>query len=432
LEDLESFQRWDVAVRGEQILFPQLEELSIKNCPKLMDLPEAPKLSVLEIEDGKQEIFHLVDRYISSLTKLILNLENTETTSEVECTIIAPVDINEKWFQKSALTFMELGCCNSLFGSSALEPWDYFTHLEELKIDRCDVLVHWPEKVFQSLISLKRLQIARCKNLTGYAQAPLEPSASERSQHLPGLVALNVNNCESLVEMCNVPASLKELIIYICDKLESIFSKQQQGMSELVQGSSCIDSITRTAVSELSSSPMNHFCPCLEKLSLNECGNLPAVLNLPPSLKIIAIWDCRSIQALSCQLDGAPRPQVSASINAIEPSTETREHSLPPYLRYLVIRSCDMLGGILCLPTSLTLLSITGNSGFTSLQSLPGEPPLLQHLELKDCSTLASLPNEHAYRSLQYLSIRNCHAPKKLPRCLQQQLGSIENKDLDA
>ncbi|KAK1631119.1 hypothetical protein QYE76_005434 [Lolium multiflorum] len=433
LKELESFQRWDIAVGGEQILFNQLEKLSIKNCPKLMDLPEAPKLSKLKIEDGKQEIFHCVDRYVSSLTKLILNLENTETTSEAECTVIATVDINKKWFQKSALAFMELGCCNSLFGSSALEPWDYFTHLEELKIDRCDVVVHWPEKVFQSLISLKSLRIVRCKNLTGYAQAPLEPSACERSQHLPGLVALNVNNCESLVEMCNVPASLEALSISGCNKLESIFSKQQQGMSELVQGSSCIEAMPRTAVSELSSSPIDNFCPCLEHLTLSGCENLPAVLNLPPSLKTISIDRSRSIQVLSCQLDGPPRAQVSASINALEPSAETREHSLPPYLISLTIFSCDMLSGILRLPTSLKHLIIADNSGFISLESLAGEPPSLEYLELQGCSTLASLPNEpHAYRSLQRLCIRDCHALKKLPRCLQQQLGSIGSKKLDA
>ncbi|XP_047049889.1 putative disease resistance protein RGA4 [Lolium rigidum] len=433
LEHLESFQRWDVAARGEQILFPQLEKLSIKNCPKLMDLPQAPKLSLLQIEDGKQEIFHLVDRYVSSLTELILNLENRDTTSEAECTVIAPVDINKKWFQKSPLIFMELGCCNSFFGSFAPEPWNYFIHLEDLCIDRCDVLVHWPEKVFQSLISLKSLQIVRCKNLTGYAQAPLEPSASERSQHLPGLEVLAVCCCDSLVEMLNVPASLKELTIYECDKVESIFSKQQQGMSEFVQGSSCIEAITRTAVSELSSSPMNHFCPCLESLHLRGCENLPTVLNLPPSLKTITIWECRSIQVLSCQLDGPPRSQVSASINALEPSAETREHSLPPYLTTLQISSCDMLGGILCLPKSLTDLSIT-NSGFTSLEPLGGEPPSFKYLLLHACSTLASLPNEpHAYMSLQRLSITYCRAIKKLPRCLRQQLGSIKVfKRLDA
>ncbi|XP_047046902.1 putative disease resistance protein RGA4 [Lolium rigidum] len=422
LEDLESFQRWDVAVRGEQILFPLLVKLSIQYCPKLMDLPEAPKLSVLKIEDGKQEIFQSVDRYVSSLTKLILRLQNTKTTSEAKCTVIAPVDINEKWFQKSPLTFMELGCCNSFFGSFALELWDYFIHLEYLSINRCDVLVHWPEKVFQSLISLKILRIRRCKNLTGYAQIPLEPSGSEPSQHLPRLEVLRVYECESLVEMFNVPASLKVLLIHECDKLESIFSKKQQGMSELVQGSSCIGAITRIAVSELSPSPMNHFCPCLESLNLVQCGNLPAVLNLPPSLKFINICACRSIQVLSCQLNGPSRPQVSASINA-----------LPPYLRCLLIWSCDMLGGILRLPTSLTHLDIKNNSGFTSLESPAGEPPSLEVLNLNGCSSLASLPNEpHAYRFLKRLYVTDCHALKKLPRCLQQQLGSIKDKRLDA
>ena len=173
LENLESFQRWDAfeGTQGEEILFPRLEKLSIKKCPKLTDLPEAQKLSVLEIEDGKQEIFHFVDRYLSSLTKLILKLENTEITSEAECTSIVPVD-KDKWNKKSPLTVVELRCCNSFFGSGALEPWYYFVHIEELEIVRCDVLVHWPEKVFLSLVSLRTLVSTNCENLTGYAQAP--------------------------------------------------------------------------------------------------------------------------------------------------------------------------------------------------------------------------------------------------------------------
>uniref|UniRef100_A0ACD5ZPW2 Uncharacterized protein n=1 Tax=Avena sativa TaxID=4498 RepID=A0ACD5ZPW2_AVESA len=192
MENLESFQGWDAAVGGEQILFPQLEKLSVKNCPKLMNLPEAPKLNVLEIEDGRQEMFHCVDIYLSSLTKLTLRLENTETTSGAECTSMLPVDSREKWNQKSPLTVMELGYCNSFFGSGGLEPWDYFVHLGVLRIDRCDVLVHWPEVVFNSLVSLKTLNITWCKHLTGYTQAPIEPSAFERSRHLPALEYLRL------------------------------------------------------------------------------------------------------------------------------------------------------------------------------------------------------------------------------------------------
>ncbi|KAM3399378.1 hypothetical protein ACQJBY_004652 [Aegilops geniculata] len=432
---LGSFQRWD-AVEGT--LFPQLEELLVLRCPKVIGLPEAPKLSVLHITDGKQEIFHCVDRYLSSLTNLTLMLEHAETTSEAECTSIVLVDSKEKWNRKSPLTVVKLGCCNSFFGAGALEPWDYFVHLGELVIDRCDVLVHWPEKVFQSLVSLRTLVIRNCKNLTGYAQAPLEPSASERSQHLRGLESLCIEHCHSLVEMFNVPASLKKMNIDGCIKLESIFGKQQ-GMPELVQGASRSEAIIPPTVSELPSSPVNHFCPRLEELSLTGCGSLPAVLNLPPSLKTIFIRSCNSIQVLSCQLGGLQKPEATTSRSRSpimpEPPAATaptaREHLLPPHLETLSIRDCaGKLGGTLHLPAPLKELRIIGNSGLTSLECLSGEhPPSLEHLDLRRCSTLASLPNEpQVYSSLWELDIIGCAAIKKLPRCLQEQLSSIDFK----
>nr|UBY07193.1 NBS-LRR disease resistance protein [Dasypyrum villosum] len=437
---LESFQRWDA---DEGTLFPQLEKLSVQKCPKMIDLPQARKLSVLEVEDGKQEIFHFVDIYLSSLTKLTLNLEYTETTSEAECTSIVPVNFKERWNQESPLTVMKLTCCNSFFGVGALEPWDYFMHLEELEINSCDVLIYWPEKVFESLVLLRRLVIKKCKNLIGHAQAPLEALASERSQHLPGLEVLKLQFCASLVEMFNVPTSLKSISIWDCPKLEYIFRKQQ-GMSELVQGSSCSEEIMPTAVSELSSSPMNHFFPCLESIYLNECGSLQAVLNLPPSLKTMSIARCSSIQVLSCQLGGLQKPEATTSISRspimpepLAAATTAREHLLPPHLKSLVIDDCaGMLGGTLRLPASLKTLNIMVNSGLTSLECLLGEqPPSLEVLDLERCSTLASLPNEpQVYMSLCYLEITGCPAIKKLPRCLHQKLGSIDDDDkmLDA
>ncbi|XP_020174467.1 putative disease resistance protein RGA4 [Aegilops tauschii subsp. strangulata] len=442
LKYLESLQRQDAVVE-EQILFPLLQKLSIQKCPRLIDLPEAPKLSSLEIQDGKQEIFHFVGRYLSSLTKLILKLENTETTSEAECVSIVPMDNKEKWNQKSPLTVMKLRCCNSFFGAGAPEPWDYFGHLEALAIDSCDVLVHWPDKVFQSLVALRRLSIRNCKNLTGCAQAPPDPesslhlpaSATERSQHLPGLESIELINCASLIEMFNVPESLKEMHIFGCHELKSIFGKQQ-GMSQLVQGLSCSEVTVPTVVSELSSSSMNHFFPCLEYLQLSGCDSLSAVLDLPPSLKTISIGACRNIQVLSCQLNGLQKPQVTTSINIPEPSTAVaREHSLPPCLESLHICCFSgMFGGILHLPNSLKTLKISGSS-LTSLEFLSGEhPTALESLVIDSCSTLASLPNDpQAYRSLQRLEITCCPAIKKLPTCLQQQLGSIGfYKRLDA
>jgi hypothetical protein len=418
LECLKNIQRWDAVeqTQGVGILFPRLEKLSVTKCPKLTDLPEAPELSVLKVEDGNQEFSYWVHEYLSSLTELELELENTETTSGAECNIIVPVDSKKKW--KSPLRVMRLSCCNSFFGSGGLEPLDYFVHIEKLEICKCNVLVHWPEKAFQSLVSLTILYIADCENLTGYAQDPLEPSASERSRYLPGLKSIQLFGCSSLVEMFNVPASVGGIYITRCQKLESILGKQQQGMSEL------------------SSSPMSHPCPFLEVIVLIGCDSLSGVLHLPSSLGALRIEYCSNIQVLSCQLDGLPKSQVATSINVLEPSaTAASEHSLPPGLNYLVIKSCaGMLGGILHLPTSLKTLYIHNNSRFTSLACLPGEPPSLEILDLIKCSTLTSLPNEpQAYQSLISITINDCSALKKIPRCLpQQRLGRVHRVELDA
>uniref|UniRef100_A0ACD5UIG9 Uncharacterized protein n=1 Tax=Avena sativa TaxID=4498 RepID=A0ACD5UIG9_AVESA len=432
MKDLESFQRWHVVVEGEQMSFPLLEKLSIQKCPKLIDLPEAPILGVLEIEDGAQEIFHWVERYMASLTNLKLNLKYTETLSEAKCTSIEPVESEEKRNQKCPIIFMELGCCNSFFRLGALEKWNYYEKLEDLHINRCDVLVHWPEQVFKSLVSLRRLAIRNCENLAGYAQAPLEPSTSRRSKHLPDLKVLDIHDCGSIVEMFNIPTSLKRMTICGCIKLESIFGKQQ-GTSELVEGFSCSEAITRTAISELASSPMNHFCPCLEYLYLSRCDSLSEVLNLPWSLKVITIDRCSDINVLSSQLVEIQKPSTAAAAAG----GGGGEHSLPPRLESLTMLSCDSMIGILRLPTSLKRLNIQHCRGLTSLniesELLPNEPPLLVSLWLDSCRNLAFLPNDpQVYHALERLRIKDCPAIKKLPRCLKQQLGSINSKELDA
>nr|UBY07270.1 NBS-LRR disease resistance protein [Dasypyrum villosum] len=306
MKELESFQRWDAVeeTQGEHILFPCLEELSIEKCPKLTALPEAPLLQepcseggyrlvrsafpvvkVLKMKDldsfqrwdgvegtlfpqleklSVQKCPKMIDRYLSSLTKLILNLEYTETTSEAECTSIVSVNIKERWNQESPLTVMKLRCCNSFF--TVMERRDYFVHVEELEIN-----------------------------------------------------------------------------------------------------------------------------------SLDGCGSLPAVLNLPASLKTLKIAYCStSIQALACQSGGLQKPEATTSISTspIMPEPPAASSS----------DSCKR---------AFTSSHLECNSGLTSLEYLSGElPSSLEVLRLGRCSTLASLPNE----------------PQKLPRCLQQQLGSIEHK----
>jgi hypothetical protein len=61
LGDLEIFQRWEEGegTPREELTFHQLEKLTIQRCPALTTLPDAPKLSVLEVRGVSQQIWSL-------------------------------------------------------------------------------------------------------------------------------------------------------------------------------------------------------------------------------------------------------------------------------------------------------------------------------------------------------------------------------------
>lgn len=328
--DLNQFERWQAAegTQDKPPTFPNLENISIVKCPELTSLPEAPKLSVLDIGNGSQQLLFCIPRYITSLSTLSLLQEGVETAPPAEHNLIEWVDDNENWKGESPLADMRLDNFNMFFLSGAHALWTCFAQLIVLRICRCDVLIHWPEKEFQGLVSLKTLGIRSCNKLKGYAQAP-ERSTSGGGQLLTRLESLTIIQCKSLVEVFNTPPSLKEMSICFCPKLESIFSKQRRG-SALIEGP-CSDNIMSAPVLEQSSPAGDHFSP----------------------------------------------PE--------------------------------------------------------SLESHSGELPSLVALELWDCKSLASLPDSpQPYSSLQRLSILECPAIKVLPTCLQQRLGSLEWKSLDA
>jgi hypothetical protein len=252
-----------------------------------------------------------------------------------------------------------------------------------LTIERCNhALVYWPEKEFQSLVSLRVLCIRKCNALIGYAKAPGQP-ISERSQLLPRLESLVISSCASLVEVFNVPASLETIDVYDCPKLESIFGEQRDETT-LNQGASA-DAVASTAVLKPSSSARDHFLPCLESLIIWRCESLSEVLNLPPFLRKLDISDCDKLQLLSGQLDA---------------------------LQKLDILRCSEL---------------------RSLESCLRELSTLEHLSLRRCKRLASLPDgPQAYSSLRDLRIISCPGIKSLPSSLKKRLDNIEEKKLDA
>jgi hypothetical protein len=99
---------------GEEITFPLLQSLDIDSCPRLTDLPEAPKLSELCLfgkTGGEQQIsLEAASRCIPSLSRLNLDV----STDEIETTLL---HLKKKWNGTLALPAMRLCSCDIFFSS---------------------------------------------------------------------------------------------------------------------------------------------------------------------------------------------------------------------------------------------------------------------------------------------------------------------------
>nr|UBY06915.1 NBS-LRR disease resistance protein [Dasypyrum villosum] len=311
--------------------FPKLQNVRIKKCPELTTTAKSQKLSVLDIEGPEAELFLWVARHMTSLTNLKLTRieDSTDTTSMgAENSLREVVNVKEN---VNAQDFPLQVLVLSDFKSGVTELCACFVHLQDLSIVRCHELIHWPETLFKGLVSLRKLWIGECNNLTGYEQASVEPStSSETSQLLPRLESLRIWSCENLVEILNVPASLKTMYINDCSKLESTSGRklqQGQSVSSIHQGSSSIEELSLYSCDGLTG--ILYLPPSLKRLFIHNCGGLASLESCSPalpSLEYLQLWHCKTLESLP---DG---PQTYSS------------------LQYLFIRCCP---GLKTLPASL-------------------------------------------------------------------------------
>ncbi|OEL20363.1 putative disease resistance protein RGA4 [Dichanthelium oligosanthes] len=114
LHDVVSLERW-VATEGkeDELTFPVLEEVDVKNCPKLTNLPEAPKLKVVRLDESKALLSLAVvkSRHMSSLSILYMPIHDTGAT---------PPQIDQN--HESSLSELLLQGCNFFFSSSPSQP----------------------------------------------------------------------------------------------------------------------------------------------------------------------------------------------------------------------------------------------------------------------------------------------------------------------
>ncbi|KAK8448208.1 hypothetical protein SEVIR_8G245874v4 [Setaria viridis] len=327
LHDLESLERW-VAIEGkeDELTFPVLEEIDINNCPKLTSLPEAPKLKVLYLLCVRDtEALPQIDYNWDSSQKLELSLGGTEA---------AP------------LSHLNISGCNFFFVSSQSQitpgVWKWFEHLVDLEIENCDVLIYWPEEVFQSLVSLKELWIHSCNKLIGPTQAKGGEPTQTTDQLLPHLNRIFIWNCKSMAQLFILPPSIRFIDIWACPKLEFIWGNEEH-LDTYTSLEHCRGPASTTGTLEQSPSPIIHR-PCLVYLTIRSCDSLVTLPNLPPSLKRLYIYSCEKLCSVSGDLCALEELHIF-NCNKLQSVNSLGDH---PSLETLYLYLCRCLASLGC------------------------------------------------------------------------------------
>jgi hypothetical protein len=222
MPNVEAWLDTDV-VQGEGPIFPEVEELVIRECGSLTALPKAASVTTESsgVVDTKcRSAFPALRNMTLRSLNMFDRWETVEGTPEEEVTFplledleidaclkltglpetpklgklaiggegqqislqaasrcipslsslrldVSPDDtettllhVKQKWDHELPLAAMMLIRCDLLFfHPGALALWTCFARLVDLTIRNCDALVYWPENVFQVLVSLRRLSL---------------------------------------------------------------------------------------------------------------------------------------------------------------------------------------------------------------------------------------------------------------------------------
>ncbi|PNY08097.1 NBS-LRR resistance protein [Trifolium pratense] len=160
-------------------MFPCLSKLEISYCPKLA-LPCLPSLKKLYVRECNNELLRSISTFCS-LTRLTL----------VECGNEGITSFPEGMFTN--LTFLQKLTIENFPKLKELPYQPFNQALEYLEISQCDELVSLPEKIWESLQSLRSLKIDNCKGLRWLPKG---------IRHLTSLEVLKIYGCPTLKERC--------------------------------------------------------------------------------------------------------------------------------------------------------------------------------------------------------------------------------------
>jgi hypothetical protein len=291
LRNLPEFERWAENSAGEPnslVMFPQLEKLSISNCNKIVNLPEAPALTSASFKEVSADCIVPMSMEWGSFPSLI-HLKFGRLVN-----VVMPVKDHQNQSQRPLRTLRRLAVEGnngfiSMFNSSKLQLGlgDCLAFVEHLEIVSCDNIVRWPVEEFRCLVRLQSLEIFSCSKLEG------KGSSSEEFLPLPRLEMLLIRFCGSLLEVPKLPASLGVLHIYQCKSLVALPSN----LGDLAK----LRHLGLHTCSELKVLPGGmDGLTSLEQLEIGHCPGInkfpQGLLQRLPALKCLKIYDCPDLQ----------------------------------------------------------------------------------------------------------------------------------------
>ncbi|XP_070012816.1 putative disease resistance RPP13-like protein 1 [Nicotiana sylvestris] len=421
------WEQWHALGNGE---FPTLQELSIKNCPKLIGkLPE--------------NLRSLIKLKISKCSEL-----NLETPIEF---------LSLKKFEVEGSPKVEVLFDHAELFLSQLQG---MKQIVELDIFNCHSITSLPISILPS--TLKRISIYDCRNLK------LETSVSEMisSGSDMFLESLTVEGCDSIDEISPelVPRA-RQLRVESCHSLTRLlipngtealsingrflFHNKCENLEILsVAQTTLLRTLDIMHCEKLKSLPehMQELVPSLKELFLNNCPEIESFPEggLPFNLEVLKIWNCKKLvngrkewglQRLPCLTeltiyhDGSDE-EIPAGENWKLPCSIRRItiHNLKTFSNQ-VLKSLTSLESLYTynLPQIQSLLE----EGLTSslfeltldrheeLHSLPTEGlrriTSLQRLDIRFCDQLQSITESALPSSLSKLVIEHCPKLQSLP-----------------
>jgi len=496
-----NMQEWENWIPCEEI--PKLRKLSIERCPKLVGkLPNLPLLEnivinecrqlaisissfpehcSLEIEkskgvmhSGKVEFGSLRFSSLSTVSEFTCRIEglmmedltNVKDLTIEACEELAPLWSNDVGLLQHlpCLCILNISDCSKLVSLVAKEVEEQLqlglpSKLREINIINCKVLKSLPKP----MMYVENIHISGCDSLTYFAISQLPPTlkrltiyqcnmlnlvdgddANSCRSNTPLLESLHIACCASLISLMSteeLPATLKELMIFECEKLESIAKSFHHNSSlEVIYIRSC---------ENLKSLPMGiQSLSHLHEIFIEHCQTLVSFPDkglLPANLRLLSIRECEKMQVLpNCILNLTSLqdlrigkcPSISVSVSEVGFPTNLTSLSISDMVSFneaffewglyklTSLKTLEIDRGSshlvsfpeMMLPASLTKLSIFGFPNLKCLSSKGFQDVAsLEYLNISNCERLTSFPEHGFSPSLLYLDIWNCPLLKE--RC---------------